>query len=100
VNCLAGATSRDGIRGAEVPMIRLWLTASGAIALAVNSAAAAQTVEPAPIVHAWPQLHTPDQITPAVLPYLACLYARRGLPPLHAADGAPVAYDHSSPDCS
>jgi hypothetical protein len=81
-------------------MTKLWLTGSGALALAVNSASTAQPAEPPPVVHAWPKLHTPDQITPAVLPYLACLYARRGLPPLHAPDGSLVAYDRSSPDCS
>jgi hypothetical protein len=47
-----------------------------------------------------PTLHTPDVIAPAVLPYLACLYAERGLPLLRAADGAQVAYDKSSKDCS
>src|SRR3982751_3711442 len=45
-------------------------------------------------------LHTPDVIAPAVLPYLACLYAERGLPLLRAADGAQIAYDKSSKDCS
>src|SRR3954453_16688418 len=47
-----------------------------------------------------PTLHTPDVIAPAVLPYLACLYAERGLPLLLAADGAQIAYDKSSKDCS
>jgi hypothetical protein len=47
-----------------------------------------------------PTLHTPDVIAPAVLPYLACLYAERGLPLLRAADGAQIAYDKSSKDCS
>jgi hypothetical protein len=35
-------------------------------------------------------LHTPDQIAPAVLPYLACLYAARGLPLLRGTDGRPI----------
>jgi hypothetical protein len=47
-----------------------------------------------------PTLHTPDVIAPAVLPYLACLYAERGLPLLRAADGSQVAYDKGSGDCS
>src|SRR3954453_974344 len=45
-------------------------------------------------------LHTPDVIAPAVLPYLACLYAERGLPLLRAADGRQVAYDKSGIGCS
>jgi len=47
-----------------------------------------------------PTLHTPDVIAPAVLPYLACLYAERGLPLLRAADGTQVAYDKSGTGCS
>src|SRR3954469_18538727 len=47
-----------------------------------------------------PTLHTPDVIAPAVLPYLACLYAERGLPLLRATDGAQVTYDKSTKDCS
>ena len=47
-----------------------------------------------------PTLHTPDVIAPAVLPYLACLYAERGLPLLRAADGTQVAYDKSGSSCS
>ena len=47
-----------------------------------------------------PTLHTPDAIAPAVLPYLACLYAERGLPLLRASDGTQVEYDKSSSDCS
>lgn len=46
------------------------------------------------------QLHTPDEIAPAVLPYLACLYAQRGLPLLHASDGTRVGYDRGTGDCS
>src|SRR3954465_11631075 len=47
-----------------------------------------------------PTLHTPDVIAPAVLPYLACLYAERGLPLLRATDGTQVTYDKSGSDCS
>lgn len=47
-----------------------------------------------------PTLHTPDVIAPAVLPYLACLYAERGLPLLRATDGSHVAYDKSGSGCS
>ena len=47
-----------------------------------------------------PMLHTPDVISPAVLPYLACLYAERGLSLLRAADGTQVAYDKSGSDCA
>ncbi len=47
-----------------------------------------------------PTLHTPDIIAPAVLPYLACLYAERGLPLLRATNGAQIAFDKSSGDCS
>jgi len=46
------------------------------------------------------QLHTPDAIAPVVLPYLACLYAARGLPLLRGSDGAQVSYDESGNDCS
>jgi len=35
-------------------------------------------------------LHTPDQISTAVLPYLACLYEARGLPLLRGIDGRPI----------
>ena len=47
-----------------------------------------------------PTLHTPDVIAPAVLPYLACLYAERGLPLLRANDGSQIAYDKSGSGCS
>src|SRR4051812_18801914 len=47
-----------------------------------------------------PTLHTPDVILPAVLPYLACLYAERGLPLLRANDGSQVAYDKSVSGCT
>src|SRR4051794_17546405 len=63
--------------------------------LAVN--ATSGTAQP---LSARPTLHTPDVIAPAVLPYLACLYAERGLPLLRATDGTQVTYDRSSSDCS
>lgn len=64
---------------------------------ALLAAAAAGTAQP---LGPKPTLHTPDLIAPAVLPYLACLYAQRGLPLLRAADGTQVAFDKSSGDCS
>ena len=45
-------------------------------------------------------LHTPDIISQAVLPYLACLYAERGLPLLRAADGKQVTYGNGGRDCA
>jgi hypothetical protein len=62
--------------------------------ISVSAAAAGQPLGPKPT------LHTPDVIAPAVLPYLACLYAERGLPLLKAADGTQVPYDKSGSDCS
>src|SRR5437763_6409953 len=47
-----------------------------------------------------PTLHTPDVIAPAVLPYLGCLYAKRGMPLLRAVNGRQVAYDKSGISCS
>jgi hypothetical protein len=73
-------------------MTQLWLVI--APFWATSSAATQQPLSPRPT------LHTPDVIAPAVLPYLACLYAERGLPLLRAADGSQVAYDKSSSDCS
>jgi hypothetical protein len=61
--------------------------------------APARAAPPGPLGHT-ETLHTPDLIAPAVLPYLACLYAERGLPLLRAADGTQVPYDKSSSDCS
>jgi hypothetical protein len=62
--------------------------------ICVSAGAAGQPLGPKPT------LHTPDVIAPAVLPYLACLYAERGLPLLKAADGTQVPYDKSGSDCS
>jgi hypothetical protein len=47
-------------------------------------------------------LHTPDEIAPAVLPYLACLYASRGLPLLRGTDGRPISTGEQGEgsDCS
>lgn len=46
-------------------------------------------------------LHTPDQIAPAVLPYLACLFAARGLPLLRGTDGKPITTERpTNGDCS
>lgn len=47
-----------------------------------------------------PTLHTPDVIAPAVLPYLSCLYAERGLPLLRASDGSQIAFDRSDRNCA
>lgn len=47
-----------------------------------------------------PTLHTPDAIAPAVLPYLACLYAERGLPLLRGTDGKQVPYEASTKGCA
>lgn len=71
------------------------LGAPAAVMLAVSAAGAA-----AQPLGARPTLHTPDVIALAVLPYLACLYAERGLPLLRATDGTQVAYDKSTSDCS
>ena len=68
--------------------------------IAVNNGAAAQAAGPAADTREWPQLHTPDVVTPAVVPYLACLYAERGLPALRGSDGALIAYDKSGNGCS
>src|SRR3954471_8073183 len=54
----------------------------------------AQAAPPAqPIVDSSADLHfhAPDQIVPAVLPYLACLYASRGLPLLNGTDRQSIA---------
>jgi hypothetical protein len=75
-------------------MARVWLLAATASLIAGSAGAA-----PTPLGRK-PTLHTPDVIAPAVLPYLACLYAERGLPLLRGADGTQVAYDKSSSDCS
>ena len=54
---------------------------AGSVPLIMFAAVAAQPVDSSAVTRAQPQLHTPDVIAPAVLPYLACLYALRGLPP-------------------
>jgi len=78
-------------------VVTILLMASRLLLLA---AAGAPQVEPTAVTRARPQLHTPDQIAPAVLPYLACLYAQRGLPLLRASDGSQVQYDRGTGDCS
>jgi hypothetical protein len=45
-------------------------------------------------------LHTPDLIAPAVLPYLACLYAARGQLLLRGSDGRPIGDAAKSHDCT
>src|SRR3954447_8989915 len=74
-------------RGGDVmaPMILLNL------AVALGQAQAAP--EPMPIADTSADLHfhAPDQIVPAVLPYLACLYASRGLPLLNGTDRQSIA---------
>src|SRR5438045_9526472 len=67
------------------------------LVLPLMCAAAAAAAQP---LARRPTLHTPDIIAPAVLPYLACLYAERGLPLLRASDGTQVEYDKSTSDCS
>jgi len=59
---------------------------------------AAQTSSPMTL----PQsvLHTPDMISPAVLPYLACLYGIHGLPVLKGNDGNEIAFDKNDSNCS
>ena len=47
-----------------------------------------------------PLLHTPEAIAPAVLPYLDCLFARRGVPFLKVTLGNPISYDTNDRDCS
>jgi hypothetical protein len=78
----------------EFRMERLSLLGFALLAASGTPTAAQQPLSP------MPTLHTPDVIAPAVLPYLACLYAERGLPLLRASDGSQVAYDKSSSDCS
>jgi hypothetical protein len=68
--------------------------------LVVAGNAAAQSVDSSAVTRSQPQLHTPDEIAPAVLPYLACLYASRGLPLLRGSDGRQIGYDKNDADCS
>jgi hypothetical protein len=66
----------------------------------VTLAAAVQAVDPSAATRAEPVLHTPDAITPAVLPYLACLYAERGLPFVRASDNSQIPVDKSDRNCT
>jgi len=68
--------------------------------LVTFAAGAVQPIDSSAVTRAEPQLHTPDVIAPAVLPYLACLYASRGLPLLKGSDGSQIGYDKSDGDCS
>jgi hypothetical protein len=61
---------------------------------------AGQPVDSSPVTRSQSELHTPDSIAPAVLPYLACLYAARGLPFLRGSDGRQISYDKRDNDCS
>jgi len=72
--------------------------ATGLIAILV--AAAAQAVDTSAVTGAQQQLHTPDVIAPEVLPYLACLYAARGLPLLRGSDGRQITFEKNGTDCS
>jgi hypothetical protein len=74
-------------------IVRLCAPAAAMLAVSATGTAA----QP---LGARPTLHTPDVIAPAVLPYLACLYAERGLTLLRATDGTQMTYDKSSSDCS
>ena len=75
-------------------MTKLWLVVPATLLAFGGAAAFAQPLSREPT------LHTPEVIAPAVLPYLACLYAERGLPLLRGADGKQVSYDKSTSDCS
>lgn len=70
--------------GVQIPVCLILVAAamaSGAGAQPVGSAIGATTNA---------SLHTPDLIAPAVLTYLACLYAARGLPLLRGSDGRQI----------
>jgi len=69
--------------------------------LALLMTAAAMSAGEPKHVNIAPQsvLRTPDAIAPAVLPYLACLYDRRGLPLLKATLGSDIEYDPTDKDC-
>lgn len=56
--------------------------------------AAMQSGEPDVATTVRRALHTPDEIAPAVLPYLACLYASRGLTLLNGTDDRPMIADN------
>jgi hypothetical protein len=77
----------------RIPVVKL-------TSLLLSAAAGSPSVDPSPVLRSRPQLHTPDRIAPAVLPYFACLYVERGLPLLRVSDGAQVPYDKSTSDCS
>ena len=66
----------------------------------ISLAMSAQPVDSTSITRTQPQLQTPEVIARAVLPYLSCLYASRGLPLLRGSDGSQIEYDNRSGDCS
>ena len=74
------------------------LTSMLPILMMLAAPSAAQTSSPMTL----PQsvLHTPDMISPAVLPYLACLYGIHGLPVLKGNDGNEIAFDRNDSNCS
>jgi hypothetical protein len=64
------------------------------LSIAAGAASLAQVTPdaaPIPDLSADLHFHTPDEIVPAVLPYLACLYASRGLPLLNGTDRQSIA---------
>jgi hypothetical protein len=71
-----------------------------AISMAFATGASAHPVDTSAVTRSQSELHTSDAIAPAVLPYLACLYAVRGLPFLRGSDGKQISYDKSDRDCS
>ena len=66
---------------------------------ATAGAAAAQTGGSDTLSGTTNSLHTPDEIAPAVLPYLGCLYATRGLPLLRGSDGQQIGGGVRGGDC-
>jgi hypothetical protein len=70
------------------------------ILMALAAGTAGQALEANPANTQQVFLHTPDSIAPAVMPYLACLYAERGLPFLKGSDGGQIAFDKGDSDCS
>ena len=60
----------------------------------------AQPIDTSPVTQARSVLHTPDAIAPAVLPYVACLYAVRGLPFVLGSNGRHISYATSDGNCS
>jgi hypothetical protein len=61
------------------------------MAAAISATQAAAEPVPSADLSADLHFHAPDEIVPAVLPYLACLYASRGLPLLNGTDRQAIA---------